>query len=188
MATPLFRGEIKHTDATIFQLFRTQHRSFCQKRMLLRFLLGLAFVFFSAFVDWPDIIRIIALIVGAWLMVSLDFPGQINADKALEARHGMLPVMSYAFHSGEMLVSGEGKLNMQYKSLIRLVLDEDYLYLFSAPDAVCMIDRSTVKPDDEKLIAFLAEKTGLEWKKNKSFFFLNLYDLLQMFKKTVRKK
>ena len=189
MASPLFRGEIRHTEATIYQLFRTQYRSFSQKRMLVRFVLGLVLVFVAAFTNLPELLRILLLIAGAWFMVSLDFPGQMNADQALEVRKGILPTMSYVFYSNEMQISGEGSLCMPYKKLIRLVQDAEYLYLFSGPEAVCMIDRSTVKPEDaEKLMAFLAEKTGLEWKTNKSFFFLNLYDLVQILKKGMGKK
>ena len=184
MASSLFYGEIKHTDATIFRLFRTQYRSFCQRRMLARFLLGLAMVFTAVFTHFPDLLRVILLILGAWFMVSLDFPGQMNADKSLEARRGMLPTMTYTFYNDEMHITGEGDLTMKYTKLIRLAQDAEYLYLFSGPEAVCMIDRSTVKPDDEKLAAFLAEKTGLEWKTSKSFFLLNLYDLLQILRKT----
>lgn len=188
MASPQFRAEIRHTDQTIYRLFRTQYRNFCQKKMLLRFLLGLGLVFLAAFSGLPDVLRIVLLVAGAWLMVSLDFPGQINADKSLEARRGILPVMTYVFYPGEMEISGEGKASMSYKKLIRLVQDADYLYLFSSPDAVCMIDRAAVKPDAEKLMTFLAEKTGLEWKTSKSFFFLNLYDLMQILKKATGKK
>lgn len=188
MSAPLFHGEIKHTEETIFQLFRTQYRSFCQKQMLVRFLLGLGLVFLAAFVNLPNLIRVIVLIMGAWLMVSLDFPSQMNADKSLEVRHGILPKMEYAFGNSGVEVSGEGTMMLKYKQLIRLVEDANYLYLFSSPEAVCMIARSSIKPDDKKLMDFLSEKTGLEWKTEKSFFFLNLYDIRQILQKAAGRK
>ena len=187
MASPLFHGEIKHTESTILLLFRTQYRTFCQKQMLVRFALGLALIFTGVFAGLPGALRVVLLILGAWLTVSLDFPGQMNADKALAARKALLPTMRYDFFDDEMKISGEGSLRMPYGKLIRLVVDAHYLYLFSSPDAVCMVDCSTVKPDVEKLAAFLAEKTGLEWRASKSFFSLNLYDLLRILKKDGKK-
>lgn len=180
MASYLYRGSITHTEQTILQLFRTQYRSFSRRQMLVRFLLGLGLVFLSAFTNLPVWAKGIVLIFGAWMMVSLDFPSQIQADKTLQARHGILPKMEYVFFNSEMEISGEGTMRMKYKKLIRLVQDSDYLYLFSGTDSVCMLERKSIKPSDTELMEFLSEKTGLEWKTDKSFFFLNLFDIRQI--------
>lgn len=186
MASYLYRGEIVYTEQTILQLFRTQYRSFSRRQMLVRFLFGLALVFFSAFVNLPVWAKSIILIFGAWLIVSLDFPSQVQADKTLQARHGILPKMEYLFFNSEMEISGEGTMRMKYKKLIRLVADSDYLYLFSSQNSVCMIDRHSIRSSDESLMLFLSEKTGLDWKTDKSFFFLNLYDLRQILREGVQ--
>lgn len=188
MASALYQGHIKHTEATIFRLFRTQYRCFCQKQMLLRFLLGLALVFLAVLLGkLPYLLRLLALIAGAWFMVSLDFPSQMNADRALELRRTALPEMRYAFSASEVQISGESSRSIQYDKLIRLAEDAEYLYLFSSREMACMIERATITPGDEKLMDFLAQKTGLEWKSYKSFFFLNLYDLVHVLKMMKRK-
>lgn len=188
MKSDYFSGEITHTEETIFRLFRAQYHTFCKRQMLLRLLAGLAFVAIAVVLAIPMWIKTVILVIGAWLLMSLDFPSQIKADKTLVERRALLPVMKYEFFPKDMKISGEGSMRMDYKKLINLVVDTEYLYLFSSPETVCMIERATVRESDEKLMEFLAEKTGLEWKRDKSFFLLNFYELGHIFLDRYQKK
>ncbi len=183
MADCRYRAKIDHTEKTILTLFRVEYHCYEQKKMLLRFLLGLAVVFAGVFVPLPTWARAILLLIGAWLIASLDFPSQIRADRTLEARKGALPRMTYAFYENEMKVSGEGAMSIPYRKLKRLIEDKNYLYLFLSRDSVCMLARDSLQPKEpDAFKAFLAEKTGLVWRRERGLLSLDLADLILMFR------
>ncbi len=69
-------------------------------------------------------------------------------------------------------------MEIPYKKFSRLVEDERYLYLFVSRSSVCMMEKDSVKPGD--LIAFagfMRDKTGLEWRAEKSFLSMSIYDI-----------
>lgn len=178
-----FRGQIEHTEKTIERLYRTQYYAFDKMRALLRLLvLGLAPIFAAAFsAALPTWSRMLLLMVGAWFTVSGDFPAQMRADRALQNRKADLPKMEYAFLSDRMELSGEGSMTIEYRKLIRLVQDEEYLYLIFSRDSVCMVDRERITPNGaEALMQFLENKTKLPWRRERGFLSMNLWDFRQM--------
>lgn len=176
-----FQGKIDHTEKTIQRLYKTQRYTYFKGRVLLRFGIGVALILAAAAAPLPTWLRALLLLVGAWLAVSGDFPAQIRADRVLEARKGALPGMRYEFYGDRVALSGEGSMNIPYKKFSRLVQDADYLYLFVSEDSVCMLERDSLRPQKaEDFMAFIEEKTGLSWRKEKSFLSLNLGDLRQM--------
>ena len=121
------------------------------------------------------------LLLGAWFAASLDFPSQIRADRTIEARHGVLPGMRYEFHPDRVVLTGEGSMTIPYGKFTRLMQDRDYLYLFISRDSVCMLERASLKPQPpETFMRFIEEKTGLNWRREFSYFSLNLADILQI--------
>lgn len=72
-------------------------------------------------------------------------------------------------------------MRLEYSRFHRLVEDNEYLYLFLGRKSVCMIDKSTIQGGTaDELKAFAAERTGLSWRRGRSFFTMNLADLRQM--------
>jgi len=106
----------------------------------------------------------------------------------LEVRKAELPSMQYEFHKDAMKISGEGSMSIPYKKIARLAEDPEYLYVFMGKDSVCMIERSSVKPDSDALQEFLAKKTGLDWLNEKSLLTVNLADVILMFRNRKDKK
>lgn len=179
MADIRYRAEIRHTEKTIQRLYRTQYYAYDKPRLLLRGGLGAALILLAAFAAMPTWLRALALLLGAWLAVSGDFPAQLRADRALEQRKAALPHMFYTFYGDRLMLSGEGRMDIPYRKLSRLAQDESYLYLFVSRDSVCMLERASLKPEDaEGFMKFLAEKTGLVWRREKGLLSLNLADLI----------
>ena len=188
MAAYQYYGKIEHTEKTINALYRTQYHVYEKPQMLAWMLVGFAIILVVAFVNLPTWLKGILLLIGAWLVVSIDFPSLVRADRALEARHGNLPKMEYEFHKDAMKISGEGSMSIPYKKIERLIEDKNYLYLFMSKDSICMIDRATLKPkSDKEFKEFLAKKTGLDWQTDKSFLSLNLADVILMFRNRKKK-
>jgi len=183
-----FSGKIDHTEKTITALYRAQYHAYEKTQMLLWMGVGFAMVLTAALANLPMWAKAILLLIGAWLIISMDFPAQVRADRALEVRKAELPSMQYEFHKDAMKISGEGSMSIPYKKIARLAEDPEYLYVFMGKDSVCMIERSSVKPDSDALQEFLAKKTGLDWLNEKSLLTVNLADVILMFRNRKDKK
>lgn len=179
MASCQYSAKIEHTEKTIENLYLAQYHAYEKSKMLLWFAFGLAMIFAAAFATIPTWVKAILLLIGAWFVVSVDFPGQVRADRALEARNAELPKMEYEFHKDQMKVSGEGSMSIPYKKIVKLTEDKYYLYIFMSKDSICMIEKSTIRPKSEKEFKeFLASKTKLDWLNEKSFLAMNLADVI----------
>lgn len=183
MACLHYKAKIKHTEKTIEKMFVVQYYSYDQLRMYLRFIIGVVLAAVAILADIPMWLRGIMLLAGGWLVSSADFPAQIRADRALEARRGILPVMEYDFYEDRMSISGEGSMNVKYNKFEKLVEDSDYLYMFMSKSSVCMVDKQTLTGTDlASFKDFLANRTGIKWKYKKSLLAFNLYDIKDMLK------
>lgn len=183
MASATYTAKIEHTEKTIEQLYRARYHNYEKGRMAVRFVIAIAAIFAAAFIELHIVLRGLLLLVGAWFLVSMDFPAAMQADEALEKRKAELPVMKYDFHPDRVCVSGEGSMTITYKKFQKIAYDREYLYLFVSANSICMIDRRTIRPkeDDLGLMKLIADKTGLSWQQEKSMIFFNFYDIKEMF-------
>lgn len=176
-----FVGSIQHTEDTLQRLFKTEWRTYHQLRILTQLALGFVLVLLALAVEMDRILQAVLLLAGCLLMIGGDFPASVRADKAVDDRKGRLPKNICSFFSGSVELSGEGTMRLKYDRFQRLVEDSEYLYLFLGSRSVCMVDKAAVKGGSaEELKAFVAERTGLTWRRNRSFFTMNLADLRQM--------
>ena len=178
MADSFYRAKISHTEKTVEQLYKMQYYVYEKPRMIARALIGFGLVAAAVLSALPTWGKAMLLLIGAWLLVSQDFPAAVRADRALNERRAKLPNMSYGFGPDKVHLSGEGSMDIPYKKFTRLVEDRQYLYLFISRNSVCMLEKSSVKPDDIMAFAkLLEEKTGLKWRAEKAFLSMSIYDL-----------
>ena len=176
-----YRAQIRHNEKTIQRLYRTQYYAYSKLKLLIRAAIGAALILAAVLPTLSTWARAILMLIGAWLVVSGDFPAQLRADRALEQRKAALPVMSYTFFDDHLALSGEGKMDIPYAKIHRLAQEREYLYLFLSRDSVCMLERSTLRPaDDGAFLKFMEEKTGQYWRKERGLLSLNLADLILM--------
>ncbi len=188
MAEVLYRASIAHTEKTVEQLYKMQYYVYEKPRMLLRLLIGFGLVVAAAALSIPTWGKALLLLVGAWLLVSRDFPAAVRADRALTERKAKLPNMNYSFGSEALHLTGEGSMDIPYQKFTRLVEDKQYCYLFVSRNSVCMMAKDSVKPADiMAFAAFLEEKTGLTWRAEKSFLSMSIYDMRQALRDMRRK-
>ena len=177
----LYSAKITHTEKTITQLYKMQYYVYDKGRMLLRIVVGFGLVVAAVLLSIPTWAKAILLLLGAWLLVSRDFPATVRADRALSERKAKLPSMEYSFGEDKLHLKGEGSMDIPYRDFTHLIEDDDYLYLFINRNSVCMIDRSSFTP--EQYVAFgkfMEEKTGLAWRREKPFLSLSIYDIRRM--------
>ena len=183
MASFQYYGKIEHTEKTIMALYRAQYHAYEKPQMLVWMGFGFALILIAAFTSIPGWARTVLLLIGAWLVISMDFPSQVRADRAVAARRGNLPKMEYEFHKDAVRVSGEGSMSIPYKKITRLVDDKSYLYFFMNKDSICMVDCATIQPKSvDELKEFMANKTGLDWQSEKSLLAMNLADVILLFR------
>lgn len=172
-----YSASIIHTPATIHRLYRTQLYTYGKLRIILRAFIGFCLILSAVMLSLPVWAKAPLLALGAWLIVSPDFPSQTRADKVIQSRKSF-PAMHYDFTQDGMNISGEGSMTISYAKISRLVYDSDYLYIFISSDSVCMMD----KPENpEEFMKFITDKTGLAWKPVKSLMTMNIDDLKEIF-------
>ncbi len=184
MADSFYRAKITHTEKTVEQLYKMQYYVYEKPRILLRMLIGFGLVVAAVATGFPTWAKALLLLIGAWLLVSRDFPAAVRADRALSERKARLPDMSYSFGEKAVRLTGEGSMDLPYKKFTKLVEDKQYVYLFVSRNSVCMMEKDSVKPADIMAFAkFVEDKTGLKWRAEKSFLSMSIYELRQAFKR-----
>lgn len=178
-----FVGSIQHTEETIQRMYQTQYYTYQTMRMLIRMGIGVVLVVSPFLFTLPMAVRAVMMMLGCWLLVSRDFPASVKADQVVESRKGALPLYVCTFFDDRVELEGEGSMKIPYKKFQRLVEDDSYLYLFLAKNSLCMIEKETVTGGtDEELKDFVAQRTGLDWMRNRSLLSLNLMDLHRAWK------
>ncbi len=173
-----FTGSIQHTPDTIQLLYKTEYYTYDTLRILVRFLIGVTLILAGLMAEIPRIVQILLLLAGCWLVISKDFPASVRADRALETRKAALPRHVCAFYEKRVELSGEGTVNLAYDKFQHLIEDNGYLYLFLDRRSVCMVAKDSVEGGSpEELKKFVAGRTGLRWRRNRSLLMMNLADL-----------
>ncbi|MDO4345162.1 MAG: YcxB family protein, partial [Eubacteriales bacterium] len=184
-----YEGQIKHDSDTIRRLFKAEYDTYEMKRVVLRFFTGGILAAAGAAIAFPMAVKAILMMVGCWLLVSRDFPARCRADKTLEQRKTALPVIKTTFFDDRVLLDGEGKMNIKYHQFEAIVEEGNYYFLFLGRGSACMIAKDTLKPDSqEEFKEFLAKKTGLEWRQNKSLLRMTIRDVRRLFQSPGKKK
>ncbi|MCD8371370.1 MAG: YcxB family protein [Clostridiales bacterium] len=159
-----FEAGIVFDDDTIRRMFRAEYYTYETVQRLLRLILGMAGILATLFLNLPAAARVIFLMFGVWLLVAGDFPSKVLAEGVIEKRGGKSSQVRYRFRPDGVQIEGSGFI--PYRSLDKLVYDEEYLYLFVNRQNAVMLSVRTVKPaDPERLRALIEKESGKVWKR-----------------------
>lgn len=178
----MITASMRHTEQTLRQLSKTQYDTFCFGRKALQAVCGLILIGMGIS-GGRAVLSVFCLFAGCWLCMNTDTPAKVRAGKVIDSMHGRFPFTRYRFSDAEILLdAGEDSpgepQRIPYSSLIRLVEDEGYLYLYISKLSAYMIDKATVAPDIAALKALTAKSTGLRWTRPTSFLNFSLRTLL----------
>ena len=120
----------------------------------------------------------LCLFLGCVLLAGLNVRPRSNARKLISQMGGRFPRSDYSFHE-KNFSDGAGASPIPYSSLIKLIDDRSYLYLYVSKQSAYMLDRSTVNGPDglEGFKVFLTDKTGLKWSRGTNFWTFSIKDL-----------
>lgn len=178
----MMTASMRHTEQTLRQLSITQYNTFCFGRRAVQAVCGLILIGLGIS-GGNAVLSVLCLFAGCWLCMNTDTPAKVRAGKVIEGMHGRFPFTRYRFNPAEILLDagedGDGEpQRIAYSSLIRLVEDEGYLYLYISRLSAYMIDKATVAPDVASLKALIGRQTGLKWTRPTSFLNFSLRTLL----------
>ena len=171
-------ASMQHTEATIRLLSRTQYRIFCFGRRAVQALCGLILILLSLR-GQGSIMTVLCLFAGCWLCMNTDVPAKVRAGKVIDSMQGRFPLTRYTFYGEAFtLIAGDKQERIAYTSLIRLVEDDAYLYLYISKLSAYMVDKATASPDVQTIRRLVGDGSGLRWTRPTSLVNFSLRTLL----------
>ena len=159
---PNITASMRHTRKTITRLSRTQCNTFSFGNKLLQFFCGVIMIFIGV-QSGSTLTSSLCLFVGCWLCVNTDVRAKLRASRICDSLHDQYPSTQYTFKENEFLLDEDTQRPLPYNLLIRLIEDNQYLYLYISKTSAYMIEKSTVHPDVDTLKKLLTHSTGLRW-------------------------
>jgi len=147
----------------IRRLTKMQYNTFSMGRKFFQILLSLLLIGMGLFFG-KNVLAIMALALGCYLLVSIDYRPRAVADTIIKQFNGVYPTLQYVF-SVKGICTDKQKESTPYKKVIMLIDDKEYFYLYINKATAFMVDQSTVKGPDalDGFKAHVAERTGLDW-------------------------
>lgn len=174
-----YTASIRHSATTVRKLCNMQYNTFQYWKKLIGGAFSLLLIVLSVYSGLGSILSVVFLALGCFLISNLNAPARANADTIIEAFKGKYPAPTYSFFPDGFSYEEGGEL-IPYSSIVRLVDDQAYLYIYVSRMTSYMVDNSTVsgKKGLSGLKTFLSDKTGLDWRPPFSIFKTKVIDLL----------
>lgn len=179
-ASVYFEAETVFNDDAIRWMFRAEYYSYERLKILFRAGLGLLLLLLAFFFVKITAVKGVLMLIGCWFMVSTDFPSRMRAEQLIESRKGQTSKVRYQFTGDSVLIDQTGR-SLPYDKIDRMLVDKRCFYLFESRQNAVMVPRGIwAEEKQQRFVDFLSEKTGKEWKQNRSMLSMNLRELLDM--------
>ena len=145
---------------------KVQYSVFSPLKKLFLLLLGFAMVIVGAFVmGGKTTVSILIIAAGCFIVTGINAGANNLADKAIKSMNGVYPTVNYYFGADCFKHSTTPELELSYSSVLRLVQDDRYLYIYEKDMTAFLIDKEKVfgKGRVEGFMEFMTKKTGREW-------------------------
>ena len=182
-----FTAHIHHTYDTLLRMFRAMDDTFFFKRKILMALAGMLLTVLGVW-NMESVVGILFLMIGCWMLASLNLPAKNQADNIKKALGGQYPQNKYEFFDKHFVLYAQNQDIVNYSSLIRLVEDEGYCYLCLNETACYMLEKASLGEDLAKFKAFMEKQTGLVWKRPYKLSTFNIRTIVEMIQGSTAKK
>lgn len=175
-----YTASIQNTEDSIRRLMKQHYLAFNKKVLALQIVLCVGGLTIGMMSTYHIVVRMAFLFLGCWVLPFVAHPGREAARQLIKQLDGKFPAMSYTFYETRMLSAYEGKETVTLYSDV-LLLNEDplYFFLFLKDKSCFVVDKSTIRPKEEKAFReALSSACGLEWKKARGLFSMTLPDLM----------
>ncbi len=159
-----YTAQIKHSEDTIKAMAKAQYESFRPKSYYIMMVSAIALLALAVFI--PGIgqgFKTLMIMLGCFGIVGLGSPPRQLAKQVINNLKGRFPSMGYSFGEKSVQLTGADVPVLEYKEIIHLSEDRNYLYIFIQNRSAFMLERSSIKPDEQGLKKLVADKTGIAW-------------------------
>ncbi len=174
-----YTAHIKHTYDTILRMCRTMDDTFFFKRKLLMAFGGMALAVLGVW-NMESIAGILMLMIGCWMLASLNLPAKNQADNIRKALGGQYPTNKYEFFDKNFVLYAQNQDVVTYDKIKRLIEDEGYCYLCLNEQASYMLEKASLGTELEKFKAFMQKATGLKWTKPYRLSTFNIRNMMEL--------
>ncbi len=180
----LFTASIKQNTETIRQYASVLFNVFYSRIKIIGFLISVFLVLTGGFIVKREGISLLLIFLGCILFTSLDAPARYMANRVIALFHGSFPLLVYSFYDDYFLLNDK-ETKISYDSLIKLIEDEKYYYLFQTKQYGIMVRKDSVSGDtaEEGFKEFIGEKAKLKWEKPPTIMSINLKTLIHSLKR-----
>lgn len=179
----LYTAVMKHNGETIEKLVLMQYNTFQVGKKVTLILLSLALIAYGVFSFSSGMITsYFCLFLGCVMIAGLNVRPKSNAKKIIAQMNDKFPSSEYYFSSAGFKDSEKSK-EIPYQSLIKLIDDKKYLYLYVSRESAYMVNAASVYGEGglNGLKTLISEKSGCKWTKPSSFWSFNIDNLRELF-------
>ena len=172
----IYRAKIKYDKQTIFRLAKTISKTYRLPLRIIVYACGFVMILCALFLSMGYTNSLTLLVVGCLLITSIDAPAKRRAQVSFNSVGNREIVGKYSFLGSSFTITADDQVTeLEYSKVVRLVEDDEYLYIFTDKKSAFMLEKASVKPHTSKdLMRFLATKTGLKWRGVFSLFSFRL--------------
>lgn len=152
-------------DDAIRRMFRMEYDTYKPMRRLTWLCIAAVLILLAVFTKIPDVVKVLCLFAGCWLITCRDFASRVQAEGVLEKRGGISSNVSLRF--ADLEIYGDSKLIFSYQEVDKLVEDTDYYYIFKDRQSAVMVPKLGLRPNRlDDFRSFMEKKTNKKWRKN----------------------
>ena len=118
----------------------------------------------------------VCIFSGCVLITGINAPPRRIAKALISQLNGKYPEFEYTF-TDSGFSSNEEDEQSRYSSVLRLIDDGFFLYIYVTEEKAYMVEKTSIKPSFPGFQAFLSEKTNLSWERPTTIFNLNIKKL-----------
>ena len=174
-----YTAHIHHTYDTILRMCRAMDDTFYFKRKITGALVGVMLAVFGVW-NASSVAGILMMMIGCWMLASLNLPAKNQADSVRKALGGKYPQNKYEFFDKHFVLYAQNQDIINYSNLIRLVEDEGYCYLCLTVQAGYMLEKASLGNELDSFKAFMEKATDLKWTKPYRLSTFNLKQMIEL--------
>ena len=176
-----FQAKLEHDENTIRALCALQHSLANRNRIVLGYVVAVAFLIAGAALAANSAIGILMVCAGCWVMVANGMTAERQAKDIISKLKGKFPVVRYRFLDDRIEADfGDNVDAIAYTQVQRLIADSRYCYFYLTSRSVYMFATDSVGNIDETK-ALLSDRTGLSWGRRRKVLSFTVKDMFEWF-------
>ena len=179
-----FTAKMNYSEETVYKLIEMQHRTFQTSQRMVMIIAAVISLLLGFRMGLGSIPGILFMFWGCILLTGLNSRPRATAKAFVAELKGKYPHLVYTF-SDNGFSSQEEKKETPYSSIVKLVDDGEYLFIYVSTEKAYMIETSSVSSQtaNADFKEYIAKKTSLSWTRPLNLFNFNIKALKGMIRK-----